>query len=100
MNPTPRSETEPPSIEQGLQSLLDEAKGKVSRRYEECEQYVRRSPGKAMLIALGTGYLAHRLPLRSLVVTQTRILAALTPPALVAFGAAKLCELLQKQARK
>ncbi len=100
MIPSQPHSSDSPTIEQGLQSLLDEAKGKVCRRYEDCEQYVRRSPGKAMLIALGAGYLAHRLPLRSLVVTQARILAALAPPALVAFGAAKLCELLQRQARK
>jgi hypothetical protein len=98
MNPTPLPDT--PTIEQGLNSLLDEAKGKLCDRYGKCEAYVRESPGKAMLIAFGAGFLAHRLPVRSLLVTNTRILAALTPPALVAFGAAKLCELLQRQARR
>lgn len=91
---------ESPTVEQGLNSLLHEAKAKVCTRYEDCENYVRRSPGKAMLIALGAGFVAHRLPIRSLLVTQARILTAIAPPALVAFGAAKLCEILQKQARK
>jgi hypothetical protein len=100
MNSNPQHPQSPPTIEEGLNSLLHEAKARAGRCYGECETYVRQSPGKAMLIAFGAGYLAHRLPLRSLLITQTRMVAALTPPALVAFGAAKLCELLQREARK
>lgn len=99
MNPTP-SEPTPPTVEQGINSLLHETKDQLASRYEKCEACVRASPGKAMMIAFGAGYLAHRLPIRALLITNVRILSALVPPAMVAFGAAKLCEVLQNQARK
>lgn len=100
MNPNTPDSSPPATVEAGLQSLLEDAKTKVSERYHDCEKYVRKSPGKAVMIAVAAGYLLHRLPIRHLFVTQARILAALAPPALVAFGAAKCCEVLQKQARK
>ncbi len=53
-----------------------------------------------MLAAVAAGYCLHRLPVRSLLVSQVRLLAALTPPALLAIGAAKLCEYLQSQVRE
>jgi hypothetical protein len=34
---------------------------------------------------------------RAIIVTQIRVLSALTPPALLLFGAAKLYEFLQRQ---
>ncbi|RYD37077.1 MAG: hypothetical protein EOP87_04270 [Verrucomicrobiaceae bacterium] len=90
----------PPSIEDGVNALIDDAKHKASDGYHRCEQRVRESPGKAILFAVGAGYLLHRLPVRSLLVSQVRVVAALAPPVLVAFGAAKLCEYLQGQARR
>ena len=76
---------------------MDDARRTVTERYEHCEQLVRQSPGKAVLISLAAGYLLHRLPVRSLIVTQVRLVTALAPPTLLAFGAAKLCEFLQNQ---
>ncbi len=100
MIPLSASIVSPPTIEDGVNALLADAKRKVSQRYEDCEQSVRHAPGKAILIAVAAGYLIHRLPVRSLLVSQVRLLAALAPPTLLAFGAAKLCEFLQEQARE
>lgn len=100
MNPLPSSSAHSPTIEQGVQALVGDVKRKASERYHDCEQRVRESPGKAILIAVAAGYLIHRLPVRSLLVAQVRLVAALTPPTLLAFGAAKLCEFLQGQSRK
>lgn len=89
-----------PTIEQGVHALIGDVKKQICQRYEDCEQRVRRSPGKAVLVAVATGYLLHRLPVRALLVSQVRLVAARTPPALLAFGAAKLCEFLQREAWK
>jgi hypothetical protein len=96
---SPRSTHLPPTIEEGVNALLHEAKEKIQQRFSHCEDCIRESPGKAILGAMAAGYLLHRLPVRSLLVTQVRLMAALAPPTLLAFGAAKLCEFLQKQAR-
>ena len=90
---------QPPTIEEGVNALLSEAKEKVSQRYYHYEDCVRRSPGKAVIASLAAGYVLNRLPVRSLLVSQVRLLVALAPPTLLAFGAAKLCEFLQAQAR-
>ena len=100
MIPLSSSPVNPPTVEQGVNALVGDVKRKVGHTYEEWEQRVRHSPGKAILVAVGAGYCLHRLPLRSLLVTQVRLLAALAPPTLLAFGAAKLCEFLQRQAQE
>jgi hypothetical protein len=89
-----------PTVEQGVNALLGDVKRKACERYQNCEQHVRESPGKAILAAVAAGYILHRLPVRSLLVSQVRLVAALAPPTLLAFGAAKLCEFLQTQARE
>ena len=100
MSSFPSSASNPPSIEEGVNALLSDVKQKVCHQYEDCEQRVRDSPGKALLVAVAAGYLLHRLPVQSLIVSQVRLAAALAPPVLLAFGAAKLCEFLQSQARR
>ncbi len=99
MTPTSSSTTRPPTVEEGVNALLTDAKRKVCDRYDHCEQLVRQSPGKAVLASVAAGYLLHRLPVRSLLVSQVRLMAALAPPTLLAFGAAKLCEFLQNKSR-
>lgn len=89
----------PPTVEQGVNALVGDVKRKVTDTYADCEQCVRQSPGKAILLAVAAGYCLHRLPVRSILVTQVRLISALAPPALLAFGAAKLCEYLQEKAR-
>lgn len=100
MIPLSSSPVNPPTIEQGVEALIGDVKRKVSHSYEECGQCVRESPGKAVLLAVAVGYCLHRLPVRSILVAQVRLIVALAPPTLLAFGAAKLCEFLQCQARE
>ena len=99
MIPLSSSPVNPPTVEQGVNALVGDVKRKVTDQLEECRQCVRATPGRAVLVALAGGYLLHRLPIRSLLVTQVRLITALAPPTLIAFGAAKLCEFLQTQAR-
>lgn len=99
MTSSPSTAGNPPTIEQGVNALLGDVKRKACERYQDCERHVRDSPGKAVLVAVAAGYLLHRLPVKSLLVSQVRLAAALTPPTLLAFGAAKLCEFLQNQSR-
>ncbi|MEO5714751.1 MAG: hypothetical protein ABIT37_14820 [Luteolibacter sp.] len=100
MNPLPTEIPPSPTIEQGINSLLTDAKSKVRSTSEHYRERVRQSPGTAVLAAVAAGYCLHRLPVRSLLVSQVRLMAALAPPALLAIGAAKLCEFLQKQVRE
>ncbi len=87
----------PLSVEEGVNALLDNAQQSIRHRYQECEQRVRKSPTTAVLAALAAGYCLHRLPVRAILVAQVRLLSALAPPVLFAFGAAKVCEFLQGQ---
>ena len=88
-----------PSIEEGVNALVSDVKHRLCESREHWENRVRESPGKAVMVALVAGYCLHRLPLRALFITKMRLMAALAPPAMLAIGAAKLCEFLQEQAR-
>ncbi len=85
------------SLEEGVKVMLDNTRQGISDRFHKCENRVRRSPTTAVLGAVAVGYLMHRLPMRAILVTQVRVLTALTPPVLLMFGAAKLYEYLQRQ---
>ena len=85
------------SMEEGVNVLLSNARQSIRLRYQKCENQIRKSPTTAVLGAVAAGYLLHRMPVRAILVTQVRILSALTPPALFLFGAAKLYEFLQRQ---
>lgn len=87
----------PLSLEEGVGVLVNNARKGLRHRYEECESQVRKSPATAVLGAVAVGYLLHRMPVRAILLTQVRVLSALTPPALILFGAAKLYEFLQRQ---
>ncbi len=84
-------------MEEGVNVLLGNVREGIRERYRKCENRIRNSPTKAVLGAVAAGYLMHRLPMRAIVLTQVRVLSALTPPALLLFGAAKLFEFLQRQ---
>lgn len=92
--------TAPPTVEQGVRALVDDAKRCVQSRFAKCEAEIARHPGRAVAIAVGVGVLLHRLPVRSLIVANVKLLAALTPPLLLALGSAKAAEYLQRQARR
>jgi hypothetical protein len=97
MNEISNQPVPPLSMEQGINVLWCNARQGLRDRYQQCENRIRKSPTTAVLGAVAAGYLMHRLPMRAILVTQVRVLAALAPPALVLFGAAKLFEFLQKQ---
>ncbi len=84
-------------MEEGVHVLLSNARQSIRSRYHNCNNRIRKSPTTAVIGAAAVGYILHRLPLRAILVTQVRILSALTPPALIIFGAAKLYDFLQKQ---
>lgn len=84
-------------MEEGVNVLLSNARQDIRHRYQMCESRIRKSPTTAVLGAVAIGYLLHRMPVRAILVTQVRILSALTPPALFLFGAAKLYDFLQRQ---
>ncbi len=98
MQTTPTPLTQTPTVEEGVNALVSDAKQKVTDTYHDCEHSIRESPGKAILIALAAGYCLNRLPVRSLLVAHVRLAAALAPPALFAYGAAKVLEVLQREA--
>lgn len=83
------------SVEGGLAAIATDMKESLRHQVACCERKIREQPLKAMGVALAAGYCMHRLPIRLILVTKIRVLAALAPPALLAIGAAKLCETLQ-----
>ena len=87
----------PLTIAEGVNVLLCNAQQSLRQGYQSCEKRIRKSPTTSMLGAVLAGYCAHRLPLRAIVIAQVRVLAALAPPALFLFGAAKIYEFLQLQ---
>jgi len=97
MNDTSNQPAPPLSIEEGVNVLWCNARQGIRERYQKCEDRIRKSPTTAVLGGVAVGYFLHRMPVRAILVTQVRVLSALTPPALLLFGAAKLYEFLQKQ---
>lgn len=97
MNDHPNQQAAFQTVEQGVRNLLSEARQDIQHRYHQTEERIRKSPATAVLGATAAGYLLHRLPVRAILLTQVRVLSALTPPALLLFGAAKLYEALQRQ---
>ena len=97
MNDTSNHPASPTSIEEGVHVLLSNARQDICHRYQKCEDLIRKSPTTAVLGAVAVGYFLHRMPVRAILVTQVRVLSALTPPALFLLGAAKLYEFLQRQ---
>jgi hypothetical protein len=84
-------------MEEGVSVMLNNARQGIRHRYEKCENRIRKSPASSVLGAVAVGYFLHRMPVRAILVTQVRMLAALTPPTLLLYGAAKLYEFLQNQ---
>ncbi|WP_411826124.1 hypothetical protein [Luteolibacter sp. AS25] len=89
-----------PKIVQGAKTLADNVKSKACNRLEDCEEKIRQSPGKAVLIALGAGYCLNRLPVAALLAAPIRLTAIFAKPALLVLGAAKLYDIVEQQSRK
>lgn len=100
MNSKTATRTQPPSIEQSVKTMVHEFKAKASDTLGTCEEKIRQSPDKAVLIALVTGYCLHVLPTRSLLALPIRLTAFLAKPALLAIGVAKVCAMVQEQTKK
>lgn len=83
-----------------IKSTVDHVKVRAKQNYEACEQRVRQSPKKAVLIALGAGYCLNTLPVGTLIALPIRLTAILAKPTLLALGALKLYELVGDKARK
>ncbi|MEO8614851.1 MAG: hypothetical protein ABI600_06920 [Luteolibacter sp.] len=92
MNEASHNPVAPLSLEEMVNISLGNVQQGICDRYQECENQIRKSPITSVLGAVAAGYLLHRLPVRSILVTQVRVLSALAPPALFLFGAAKLYE--------
>lgn len=95
--------TEPhtvPSVDDGIRSVLHSGKESALDQLAKWEDCVRKHPVESVLGAVAVGCLLHRLPVRSILVANVKIISALAPPALLAYGAAKLCEILQKKSRE
>lgn len=89
-----------PAVGDGMKALVDNVKVKATDNLGTCEQKVRESPTKAMLIALGTGYCLNRLPVAGLLAIPLKLTAVLAKPALLVLGATKLYEIVEVQSRK
>lgn len=89
----------PPSVDDGIRSVLHSGKEKTIECLEKWEDCVRKHPVESVLGAVVAGCLLHRLPVRSILVAKVKIISALAPPALLAYGAAKLCEVLQRKSK-
>ena len=93
--------TEPnPHFADRAKTVADNMKAKTNLRLEVYEDKIRQAPAKAFLVALGSGYLISRLPLTALVAVPLRLTAVLAKPTLLVLGAAKLCDIIEKQSRK
>lgn len=89
----------PSTVDEGIRSICHSSKDKLMDYLQEWEDCVKRHPVKSVVAATVAGALIHRLPIRSILVAKVKIAGALLPPALFAYGAAKLCEILQSKAR-
>lgn len=87
-------------IAQGARKVVENVKAKANENYEAAEERVRQSPGKAVAIALGSGYILNKLPIAALFAVPIRLTAILAKPTLLILGAAKLYDIVEKQSRK
>lgn len=84
-------------MDDGIRSVLHSGKEKSLDYLEKWEDGVRKHPVESVLGAVAVGCLLHRLPIRSILVANVKLVSSLATPALLAYGAAKLCEVLQKK---
>lgn len=85
------------TMEERLHLVLDDAKKSFIEGRLKFENQIQKSPTKTVLGAVAVGYLLHHLPVRAMIVTQVRVLAALTTPALLIYKAAAIYDFFQRQ---
>lgn len=83
-----------------LKTVASNVKSKANDKLGTVEEKVKESPTKAILVAFGAGYCLNRLPVTGLLAFPLRLTAILAKPTLLALGAAKAYEIVEKQSRK
>lgn len=94
---TDTNSVSPSTVDEGILSVCHSSKEKLKGRLAEWEDCVKQHPVKSIAAAVAAGALIHRLPVRSILAANVKVVGALLPPALFAYGAAKLCEILQQK---
>jgi len=94
---TDTNSVSPSTVDEGILSVCHSSKEKLKGCLAEWEDCVKQHPVKSVLAAAAAGALIHRLPVRSILAANVKVVGALLPPALFAYGAAKLCEILQQK---
>lgn len=90
--------TEPfETMEDRLHVLLDDAKNDLRKGHRKFESEIQKSPTRAVLGAVAVGYMLHYMPVRTIVISQVRVLAALATPVLLFYKAATIYDLFQRK---
>ncbi|MDB6080575.1 MAG: hypothetical protein JWO82_4322 [Akkermansiaceae bacterium] len=87
------------ATEDRVDAFLRRGREYLGEQVATCEERISESPGKAVLIAVGVGYLARSLPLGAMLGVPVRLAAKLAPPLLLALGAAKAYEFIRGAGR-
>jgi hypothetical protein len=97
MTSTNKSKASSEGLEDMFSTVFHRVEDTFRGQWAKLEDKVRDSPTTAVLIAAGIGYCIHRLPVRSLLATQLKLLWALAPPAVVAAAAGKAYQVLDER---
>ena len=84
---------------QGIKTVVNNVKSKSNDNLKTCEEKIRQSPTKAVLIAAGAGYCLNRLPILGILAIPLKLTSILAKPALLVLGAAKLYDIVEKKSR-
>lgn len=94
---TPNTPIDPIPVEDKANSVILDARVKAAEAIATCEEKIRQSPDKAVLIALAAGYCLQVLPAKSIITAPLRLAAMLIKPSLLGLGAMKAYEIYQDQ---
>ncbi|HWB01539.1 MAG TPA: hypothetical protein VG796_00860 [Verrucomicrobiales bacterium] len=75
-----------------LEAVADRGEEKLSQAFHRWEDNVRRYPSEYVLGAAAAGFVASRLPVRSLLLSGIGLVAAAAPPALLLMGIYKAAD--------
>lgn len=84
----------------GAEDKITDLKVALDDLVTRCEDEVKSSPGKTLLLAAAAGYFLNQLPLRSIVAAKVRLASGILPPVLFLYGAAKLYEFSKSQQKE
>lgn len=90
-------------VETGSESPAEDWLLQGKEYAEDCVQRlqsaIQEKPRVALLAALGAGFVLRRMPLGKIIGAQLKLTAGLIPPAIFAYGAAKVYETLKKSSK-